>query len=96
MALARLLREAKIQESLFTYLTSQLEQAMIAEARDLPTLQILDRAVPSSKKVRPKVKQAVMFAGVLSLVAGFFLALIVDRIRTWRRPAVVVTATAQG
>ena len=39
---ARLFRQVKVQETLFTLLTSQHEQAKIAEARDTPTVQMLD------------------------------------------------------
>lgn len=96
MILLRLQREAKIQETLFAMLTGQLELAKIAEAKDIPTLQILDRAVPSSKKVRPKIKQAVMFAGLLSVVAGLFLALAIERIRSGRLSIFAVSEATRG
>ncbi|MEK7274114.1 MAG: Wzz/FepE/Etk N-terminal domain-containing protein, partial [Candidatus Desantisbacteria bacterium] len=43
--LARLTRELKIQETVFELLTKQYEQAKISEARDTPSVQILDKAV---------------------------------------------------
>src|SRR5262245_4818678 len=43
---ARLTREVKVQETIYTLLTQHFEQAKIAEARDMPTVRILDKAVP--------------------------------------------------
>jgi uncharacterized protein involved in exopolysaccharide biosynthesis len=62
----RLRRDLKLQEAMFSLLSSQLEQAKISEARDLPTLQILDRAVPPLYPVKPQVRRSVLFVGLLS------------------------------
>src|SRR5205814_2312896 len=43
LELARLTREVKVQETLTTLLTQQVEQARINEARDLPVVQVLDQ-----------------------------------------------------
>jgi len=51
---ARLQREVETQSTIYTFLTQQLEMAKLEEARDTPTLQILDRAVPPERKSRPK------------------------------------------
>ena len=64
---ARLFRQVKVQETLFTLLTSQHEQAKIAEARDTPTVQVLDQAVPADKRIRPRLLLNVAVAGVLAL-----------------------------
>jgi uncharacterized protein involved in exopolysaccharide biosynthesis len=53
MELVRLTREVKVQEAIFTALTQQYEQAKIAEARDTPVVQVLDRAIPAERKSRP-------------------------------------------
>jgi outer membrane receptor protein involved in Fe transport len=39
LELARLMRDVKVQETVYTLLTQQLEQAKSAEARDMPTVQ---------------------------------------------------------
>ena len=71
----RLVRELKVQETLFTLLTGQLEQAKLAEARDGPVVQVLDSAVRADRKSRPKVLLNTLVAGaaafVLSLVVVF-------------------------
>jgi tyrosine-protein kinase Etk/Wzc len=78
LELARLIREAKIQETIFTLLTQQLEQAKIAEAKDTPTVRILDRAVPPEWKSRPSVLRNTIVAGLLCLVGGVILAIILE------------------
>jgi len=64
----RLLREVKIQETLFGLLTEQYEHAKIQEARDTPTIQILDVAKPPEKKSRPKRLIILAIAAGLSVV----------------------------
>ncbi len=74
----RLFRQVKVQETLFTLLTSQHEQAKISEARDTPTVQVLDQAVPADKRARPRLLLNVAVAGVLSLILGVFAAFFLD------------------
>ena len=86
--MARLLREGKIQETIYTLLSQQLEQAKIAEAKDTPTVRILDRAVPPEWKSRPYVLKNITVAAALSLFVGVLLAFALDgigRIRGRRR-----------
>jgi uncharacterized protein involved in exopolysaccharide biosynthesis len=71
---ARLFRQVKVQETLFTLLTSQHEQAKIAEARDTPTVQILDPGIPADKRTRPRPLLYTAIAGVFMLVCGILLA----------------------
>jgi tyrosine-protein kinase Etk/Wzc len=84
LELARLTREVRIQETLVTLLTQQGEQARLVEAKDVPVVQVLDRAVPSERPIRPRVavNMAVSVAG--SLLLGVFLALFLDSSSRWR------------
>jgi tyrosine-protein kinase Etk/Wzc len=66
--LAELMRETRVQETVWELLNSQYYQAKIEEARDTPSVQVLDRAVPP---LWPSAPRRVMLAGVLSLLAGF-------------------------
>src|SRR3972149_896202 len=70
---ARLLREAKIQQTLFELLTQQYEMARIQEAKDTPSLQVLDVAKVPEVRVKPKRRQIVM----LSTVAGAFFGVLI-------------------
>jgi uncharacterized protein involved in exopolysaccharide biosynthesis len=76
--LARLTREAKVQQTVFELLTQQYEQAKIAEARDSPIVQVLDRAVPAEWKSKPKTTLNLALAGAVSLFAGIFLAFFLE------------------
>jgi len=67
-------REAQIQEMLYELLMRELEMAKIEEARSMPTIQVLDRAVvPELPMGRGAVRKGVM-AGVAAFVLGVFLA----------------------
>lgn len=64
----RLLRDAKVQETLFELLTQQYELARMQEASDSSTVQFLDYAKPPEKKSKPK-RSLIVLAGVF---LGFF------------------------
>jgi len=66
---ARLLREAKIQQTLYELLTQQYEMARIQEAKDTPTVQVLDEAKVPELKSKPSKRQIVMLS---TITAGFF------------------------
>ena len=70
---ARLLRNAKVQETLYEFLTQQYEMARIQEAKDTPTVQLLDEAKVDKRRIRPQRKRIVL----LSTVASGFFALFV-------------------
>jgi uncharacterized protein involved in exopolysaccharide biosynthesis len=78
LELARLMREVKIQETLVTLLTQQVEQARLMEAKDMPIVQVLDRAMPGERPVRPRVLVNVAVAGIGGLLVGIFLAILLD------------------
>jgi uncharacterized protein involved in exopolysaccharide biosynthesis len=86
LELARLMRDVKIQETLVTLLTQQLEQARISEAKDLPIVQVLDHAVPSERHVKPRVRVNLVVSAIASLLAGIGVALLLQRVR--RPPAI--------
>ncbi len=76
--LARVMRDVKVQETVYTLLTQQLEQAKIAEARDMPTVQALDKAVPADRKSKPKIRFNMAVAGITSLFVGILLAFFIE------------------
>jgi uncharacterized protein involved in exopolysaccharide biosynthesis len=85
MELVRLTREVKFQETVYNLLTAQFEQAKIAEARDTPTVQVLDRAVPAERKSKPKVKLNMAIAGALSLFVAIFLAFLLEYVERTKK-----------
>ncbi len=70
----RLLRDVKVQETLFGLLTEQHEHAKIQEVKDTPTIQILDVARPPEKKSRPRRLIILAIAGGLSVLLSIFYA----------------------
>ena len=80
----RLMRDLKVQESVYVLLTQQLEQAKIGEAQDTPVVQVLDRAVPAIRKSKPKIKLNMALAGAVSLFLGIFLAFFLEYIQRQR------------
>jgi tyrosine-protein kinase Etk/Wzc len=74
--LAELLREVKIQETVWALLNQQYYQAKIEEARDIPTVQVLDRAVPPSFRSAPKRKMLLLIFGALSLILSILWVLL--------------------
>lgn len=88
--LARLTRDVKVQETLVTLLTQQVEQARLEEARDLPVVQVLDRAVVPQRHSKPRLRVNLALAGGTSLFAGIFLAFFLEyvaKVRSRPRPA---------
>jgi tyrosine-protein kinase Etk/Wzc len=78
----RLLRSVKIKETLFALLTEQYEHAKIQEAKDTPTIQILDVAKVPEKKSRPKRLIILAIVGSLSVVFSMLYAAAFEHIQT--------------
>lgn len=66
---ARLLRETLLQQKIMEFLLPQYEQAKIQEAKDTPTVQVLDKAEKPIKKYKPKRSIIVIFWGFISLIS---------------------------
>jgi len=74
----RLKRDALIQQKVFELLTQQYELAKIEEAKDDITFQVIDRAIPAEKRIKPKRTLNVMIAGAVSLFLGIFLVFFLE------------------
>ena len=66
-------------------LTQQLEQAKISEAKDMPTVQVLDPAVPADHRSKPSFKVNISLAGFTSLFFGVLLAFWMEYKERWKR-----------
>ena len=77
--LRQLMREVEIQNTLFTFLTQQYEEAKINEAKDTPTIQILDIAVKPNVKYKPFRALIVIGAGMFGLIFGCFISFVRER-----------------
>ena len=83
--LARLTREVKTQEALYTLLISQYEQAKIQETRDTPTVVILDKAVVPERRIRPSIRINVILALVASTLCSIFVAFFLEYLETLKK-----------
>ena len=70
LELGRLVRNVEVQNSIYIYLTQQYEDAKIQEARNTPTIQVLDHASKPFKKYKPR--------RVLLVITTFLLTLILN------------------
>lgn len=67
---ARKFRNVKYYETMYELLSKQFEIAKIDEAKDAPLIQALDVAVPPEKKSKPKRRNLIVGAFVLSFLLG--------------------------
>jgi len=70
--------EARIQEVLYELLVREYELAKIEEAKNMPTIQVLDEAVPPMRKFEPRRRQMVTTAGAGSFTLAVFLAFFLE------------------
>ena len=75
----QLKRKAEYYTKLLEYLGPQYEQAKIEEARDVPTVQILDRATRPEWKSKPRRAKIVIIAFVISFIVSIYVAYFVGR-----------------
>ena len=80
-----IIRDLKIQETVYSLLISQYEQTKIEEARDTTTVQVLDWAAVPEKKCKPAIKKNVLLSGILALFFGIFLSFFLEYIANHRK-----------
>lgn len=78
--LTQILRELKAQESVYSFLTAQLETAKLDETKNTPFIQVLDAAVPPQKVYSPDIKKILIITGTLIIAIGI-LVLFFDLLR---------------
>ncbi len=85
MELARLIREVKIQSEVYLLLQQQYYRERIQENRDLPTVEILDEAIPPLKAASPRILYSTVISGLfIFLILSLFFILKEKRIMTTR------------
>lgn len=83
--LATLVREVKVQETIWELLNQQFYQAKIQEARDTPTVQVLDQAVPPERHTKPKRMLMVLIGTTVVFIFSFLAAVIMFYAKQSRR-----------
>jgi len=80
-----LYREVEIQNTLLEFLLPQYEAAKIQEAKDTPTIQVLDYAVPAEKKTKPKRAKIVIFACLFCTLITIIFIFVEDYFRNLKQ-----------
>jgi uncharacterized protein involved in exopolysaccharide biosynthesis len=97
---AGLYRQVTVEESVYETLTKQYEMAKVEEARDVPTVRVLDRANLPEKKSGPNRSLLVRIGGGLAFLFSCAFVLMEDwwtqSNSTWRHFAGEVTETLAG
>ena len=70
--LLRLNREVEIQNTLFIFLTQQYEEAKIQEAKNTPTVQVLDYALIPNIKYKPVRSRLLIIAFAFSSIFSMY------------------------
>lgn len=81
LEMLRLKRDVEIESTVFTMLVKEYEKARIEEARDTPTVQVLDTASVPNLRSRPRRKVLVILGGV---VGAGWAALVALFVTAWR------------
>jgi uncharacterized protein involved in exopolysaccharide biosynthesis len=88
-----LARKAKFEEAIYELLTQQYELAKVQEAKETPSVKILDRAdIPEQKSFPPRAL-ITLFGGLLGLSFASFYVLAVD---AWRESGSTPTKAVAG
>jgi len=80
----RLKRDVEVQNQIFIFLTQQYEEAKISEAKDTPTLQVLDHASLPERKYKPSRAKIAIIGFMLSLIGSIYGYYFLDR---WKKIA---------
>jgi len=81
LQLLRYKRTVEIETTVYTMLLKEYEKTRIEEARDTPTVQVMDRAAVPNMRSRPKRKMLVIIGAMVGLGWSSFLAIFVT---AWR------------
>jgi uncharacterized protein involved in exopolysaccharide biosynthesis len=76
--LASLMREVKVQETIWQLLNEQYYQAKIEEARNTPTVQVLDPAVAPPLASWPPKKMIVLVSGIIALFLSLLWVFVLE------------------
>lgn len=80
--LARLMRQTKITEDIYTTLQSQMKEAQIVAAVQDPSVRVVDPAILPFKPVSPNVPLSFMLALILGLAMGGSIAFVKENLDT--------------
>jgi len=74
----KLLLKVQAKTSVITLLTTQLEQAKLNEAKDMPTITVLEWADTPTMPIKPNIKLNLALSLAVSLFLGIFVILLIE------------------
>ena len=77
--LTNLLREVKIQNEVYTMLQQQYYKEKIQENKDLPTVEILDEAIPPLTASSPRIVFTTIMGGIFVFLCAGLIFIVKDR-----------------
>jgi len=77
--LANLLREVKIQNEVYSMLQQQYYKELIQEHKDIPTVQILDPAIPPLSASSPRTIFSTVMGGIFVFIVMCFISIVSER-----------------
>lgn len=77
--LANLLREIKIQNEVYVTLQQQYYQEKIQENKEVPTVQVLDEAIPPDRASSPRLISSSIIGGFFVFLAMSFISVVTDK-----------------
>lgn len=77
----RKMRDFKFYESVYESLLKQYEASRLAEARESVIMQVIEKAIPPKRKIKPRRKRMVMVAALAGLMLSVFTAFLLEYIK---------------
>ena len=68
----------EIQNKVYSYLYPQYEQAKIEEIKNLPTIEVIDKAVPSGLRSKPRRAMMCIITFFIALSASILMSIIIE------------------
>jgi uncharacterized protein involved in exopolysaccharide biosynthesis len=81
----KIYRNLEIQYKILEFIQPLYEQAKIEEVRNTPSVLVLDKAIPSDHKAKPKIILYFLLSLVIALSLAFVIILIIEGIRRLRK-----------
>ncbi len=74
----KIYKNLEIQYKILEFITPLYEQAKVEEVKNLPTVTVLDKAVPAEKKAKPKISMYLLLVLVISLIISYTIVFILE------------------
>ena len=80
----KIYRNLEIQYKILEFIQPMYEQARVEEARNTPSVLVLDKAAPAERKAKPKIALYLLLAFVISTSVGYIIIIIIEGVHQLR------------